>query len=88
MEKMCSEAAQRYMHAMDGRDLAIAKELTMLASADDAQAGASAALQGRATLEQLVRPSATAELPGQTPSARSTTQELKPIAGLSGPDLY
>jgi hypothetical protein len=53
-----------------------------------AQAGASAALQVRATLEQLVRPSATAELPGQTPSARSSNQELKPIAGLSGPDLY
>jgi hypothetical protein len=53
-----------------------------------AQAGASAALQVRTTLEQLVRPSATAELPGQTPSARSSNQELKPIAGLSGPDLY
>jgi hypothetical protein len=52
-----------------------------------AQAGASAALQVRATLEQLVRPSATAEQPGQTPSARSSNQELKPITGLSGPDL-
>ena len=32
-----------------------------------AKAGASAALQVRATLEQLMRPSARAELPGQTP---------------------
>jgi hypothetical protein len=53
-----------------------------------AQAGANAALQVRASLEQLVRPSATAELPGQTPSTRSSSQDLKPIRGLSGPDLY
>jgi hypothetical protein len=53
-----------------------------------AQAGASAALQVRVTLEQLERPSATAELPGQTPSARSSNQDLKPIKGRSGPDLY
>jgi len=88
MEKMCSEVAQRYMHAIDGRDLEIAKDLSMLASVDDVQSGASSALRVLATLEQLVRPSATAELPGQTPSARSSTQELKPIAGLSGPELY
>jgi hypothetical protein len=53
-----------------------------------AQAGASAALQVRATLEQLMRPPATAELPGRTPSTRSSSQDLKPIRGLSGPDLY
>lgn len=60
----------------------------MLASADDAQAGASATLQVRAALGQLVRPSTAAELPRQAPSARSSNQELKPIRGHSGPDLY
>ena len=53
-----------------------------------AQEGSRAAQEVRATLEQLVRPSAAAELPGQTPSARSSNQDLKPIKGRSGPDLY
>jgi hypothetical protein len=53
-----------------------------------AQAGASAAIQVRATLEHLMRIFATAELPGQTQSAQSSNQELKPIRGRSGLDLY